>query len=69
MGEDCSYADIFLFTCVRTVENTAGFEMLKAVVRKCPSADFPITAKIATSVGDMDVLKAWVGNRFSECTI
>ena len=69
MGEDCSYADIFLFTCVRTVESTPGFEMLRAVVGESPFADFPITAKIAASVGDIDVVRASVGNRFSECPI
>ena len=69
MGEGCSYADIFLFTCVRTVEKTPGFGMLRAVVGESPFADFPIIAKIAASVGDMDLVKASVGNRFSECPI
>ena len=69
MGEHCSYADIFLFTCVRTVENTSGFEMLRAVVGERPFADFPITAKIVASVGDMELVKESVGNKFSECPI
>ena len=69
MGEGCSYADIFLFTCVRTVEKTPGFEMLRAVVGESPFADFPITAKIAASVGNMELVKASVGNKFSECPI
>ena len=69
MGENCSYADIFLFTCVRTVENTSGFGMLRAVVGESPFADFPITAKIAASVGDMELVEASVGNKFSECPI
>ena len=69
MGEDCSYADIFLFTCVRTVENTQGFGMLRAVVGESPFADFPITGNIAASVGDMELVKASVGNKFSECPI
>ena len=69
MGEDCSYADIFLYTCVRSVENTPGFGMLRAVVGESPFADFPITAKIAASVGDMELVKASVGNKFLECPI
>ena len=64
MGEGCSYADIFLFTCVRTVENTPGFGMLRAVVGESPFAGFPIIAKIAASVGDIDLVKASVGNKF-----
>ena len=69
MGEDCSYADIFLFTCVRTLENTPGFGMFRAVVGENPFAKFPITAKIAASVGDIDLVKESIGSRFSECPI
>ena len=69
MGENCSYADIFLYTCVRTVENTPGFGMLRAVVGEEPFADFPITAAITTSFGNIELVKASVGNKFSECPI
>ena len=69
MGENCSYADIFLYTCVRAVENTPGFGMLRAVVGEDPFADFPITAAIAASVGNIDLVKAAVGNKFLECPI
>ena len=59
----------FLCICVRSVENTPGFGMLRAVVGESPFADFPITAKIVASVGDMELVKASVGNKFLECPI
>ena len=68
-GKDCSYADIFLYTCVRTVEETPGFGMLRAVVGDNPFADFPIIAGIADAVGAIDTVKASVGTKFSECPI
>ncbi len=43
--------------------------MLRAVVGERPFADFPITAKIVASVGDMELVKESVGNKFSECPI
>ena len=54
---------------MRTVENTPGFGMLRAVVGEDPFADFPITAAIATSIGKIDLVKTSVGNKFSECPI
>ena len=68
-GEHCSYADIFLYTCVGTVEETPGFGMLRAVVGDTPFAEAPITAGIAAAVGEIDVIKASVGSKFSECPI
>ena len=68
-GEHCSYADIFLYTCVRTVEETPGFGMLRAVVGDTPFAEAPMTAGIVAAVGEIDVIKASVGSKFSECPI
>lgn len=68
-GKDCSYADIFLYTCVRTVEETPGFGMLRAVVGDTPFADYPIIESIAAAVGDIEIVKATVGSKFSECPI
>ena len=46
-----------------------AFGMLRAVVGESPFADFPITGNIAASVGDMELVKESVGNKFSECPI
>ena len=68
-GKDGSYADIFLYTSVRTVEETPGFGMLRAVVGDQPFAEYPITSGIAAAVGEIDKVKASVGTKFSECPI
>lgn len=68
-GEDCSYADVFLYTCVRTVEETAGFAVLRAIVGEKPFAEFPKISKIAASVGDIDKVSTTVSDRFSTCPI
>lgn len=69
MGADCSYADIFLHTCVRTVQETAGFGMLRGVIGDTPFADFPIIASISEAVGKVEAVNATVGNKFSEAPI
>ena len=68
-GKQHSYADIFLYTCVRTVEETPGFGMFRAVVGDTPFADYPTVESIAAAVGDIDIVKATVGTKFSECPI
>lgn len=68
-GKQYSYADIFLYTCVRTVEETPGFGMLRAVVGDTPFADYPTVESIAAAVGVIDIVKATVGTKFSECPI
>ena len=68
-GADCTYADIFLHTCVRTVQETPGFGILRAVVGDTPFAEAPIATGIAAAVGEIDVIKASVGSKFSECPI
>jgi glutathione S-transferase len=69
MGADCSYADIFLYTCVRTVQETAGFGMLRGVIGDTPFADFPIIASISEAVGKIEAVSATVGNKFAEAPI
>jgi glutathione S-transferase len=68
-GADCTYADIFLYTCVRTVQETPGFGMLREALGGAPFADFPIISGISAAVGEIDTVAATVGNKFSECPI
>jgi glutathione S-transferase len=68
-GADCSYADTFLYTCVRTVQETPGFGMLREALGGAPFADFPIISGISAAVGEIDMVAATVGNKFSECPI
>ena len=43
--------------------------MLRAVVGDTPFADYPTVESIAAAVGDIDIVKATVGTKFSECPI
>ena len=43
--------------------------MLRAVVGDTPFAEAPTTAGIAAAVGEIDVIEASVGSKFSECPI
>lgn len=68
-GADCSYADIFLYTSVRTVQETGGFAILRDACDGQPFADFPTVLKICEEVGKIDQVAATVGSKFAECPI
>ena len=68
-GSKCSYADIFLFTCVRTTQETGGFGILRDELGRDPFEDYPIISQICNEVGKIDVVSKTVGSKFSECPI
>jgi len=68
-GSKCSYADIFLFTCVRTTQETGGFGILRDELGRDPFEDYPIITQICNEVGKIDVVSKTVGSKFSECPI
>ena len=67
-GEVCSYADIFLYTCVRAVQETGGFGLLREACNGDPFSGFPIVKNIADAVGEIGAVKA-SNSKFSECPI
>ena len=67
-GRICSYADIFLYTCVRAVQETGGFGLLREACNGDPFSSFPIVKNIADAVGEIDAVKA-SKSKFSECPI
>ena len=67
-GKICSYADIFLYTCVRAVQETGGFGLLRETCDGDPFSGFPIVKNIADAVGEIDAVKA-SNSKFSECPI
>lgn len=67
-GKVCSYADIFLYTCVRAVQETGGFGVLREACNGDPFNDFPIVKNVADAVGKIDAVKA-CNSKFSECPI
>ena len=68
-GENCSYADIFIFTCVRTVQETGGFEILREACGGDPFKDCPNILKICKTVGEMPKVIETVGSKFKDCPI
>lgn len=68
-GSNCSYADIFLFTCVRTVQETGGFGILRDELGGDPFKDYPIISNICNEVGKIDLVNETVGSKFSDCPI
>ena len=68
-GEDCSYADIFLYTCVRTTEKTGGFGVLREACGDNPFQAFPNILKVCDEVENIEKVKNTVGSKFSDCPI
>ncbi len=50
-GGDCSYADIFLYTCVRAVEKTGGFAILRDACGGDPFSGCEKVLQIVNNVG------------------
>ena len=68
-GSKCSYADIFLYTCVRTVQETAGFGILRETCGGEPFKDCPAILKICNEVGKMDAVIKSSGDIFEKAPI
>ena len=68
-GDNCSYADIFIFTCVRTVQETGGFDILREACGGDPFKDCPNILKICKAVGEMPKVIETVGSKFKDCPI
>ena len=68
-GSSCSYADIFLYTCVRTVQETGGFGILRDEFGGDPFKHCPTIASICSEVGSINEVVQTVGSKFSECPI
>ncbi len=68
-GAYCSYADVFLFTCVRTVQKTGGFAVLRDEFGGDPFEKCHVIQSICNEVGKIDEVTKAVGSKFSECPI
>ena len=68
-GSKCSYADIFLYTCVRTVQETAGFGILRDSCGGDPFKDCPTIASITNEVGKIDAVTKASGDIFEKAPI
>ena len=68
-GGDCSYADIFLYTCVRTTQKTGGFGILREVCGDDPFQAYPKILEVCDAVEKIEKVKETVGSKFSDCPI
>ena len=68
-GEKCSYADIFIYTCVRTVQETGGFAILRDACEGEPFKNCPNILKICDEVEKNPKVIETVGNKFKDCPI
>ena len=68
-GETCSYADIFIYTCVRTVQETGGFAILRDACQNEPFKNCPNILKICDEVEKNPKIIETVGNKFKDCPI
>ena len=68
-GLNCSYADIFLYTCVRTVQETGGFGILREEIGGDPFKNCPSITNICNEVGKIEAVTNAVGTKFSDCPI
>lgn len=65
----CSYADIFLYTCVRAVQNCPGFAGFREVYGSDPFINRPKILQVCKAVEDMQTVIDTVGAKFNECPI
>ena len=68
-GEECSYADIFIYTCVRTVQYTGGFEILREACQGQPFINYPNILKLWDNVENLPKVIETVGSKFKDCPI
>ena len=68
-GDNCSYADIFIYTCIRTVQETVGFEVLREACGGDPFKDYSNVLKICNAVGEIPKVIETVGSKFKDCPI
>ena len=68
IGSQCSVADIFLYTSVRTVEETGGFGLMRDACDGEPFAGYKTVSEIANAVGEIEEVKA-TQSKFADCPI
>ena len=69
IGAECFYADIFLYTCVTTVQESGGFGILRDACDGEPFADYPRVLEICTAVSKIDKVIDSVGSKFTDYPI
>ena len=69
VDDQCSYADIFLYTCVRAVQKCPGFSDFREVYGADPFENSKNLSRVCTAVGEIKEVSDTVGTKFNECPI
>lgn len=67
-GARCSYADIFLYTCVKAVSETGGFRVLRDACAGQPFLKFSKASGIVEAVSNIPEIQS-EASKFAECPI
>ena len=65
----CSYADIFLYTCVRAVQKCPGFSDFRALFGSDPFEKNKNLSRICMAVDRIKEVSDTVGTKFNDCPI
>jgi glutathione S-transferase len=65
----CSYADIFLYTCVRAVQKCAGFTEFREIYGSDPFSKSKKILEVCAAVESIKAVSETVGTKFEECPI
>ena len=65
----CSYADIFLYTCVRSVQKCGGFGEFRELYGSDPFANYENIGRICLAVESIPEVISTVGSKFDDCPI
>jgi len=69
LGDNCSYADIFIYTCVRAVQKCAGYSEFRALFDADPFANRRNILAVCNAVEAMEKVANTVGTKFDDCPI
>jgi glutathione S-transferase len=67
--ESCTYADIFLYTCVRAVQKCAGFSEFRNFYGSDPFSNSKKIESVCRAVESIKIVSDTVGTKFDECPI
>ena len=65
----CSYADIFLYTCVRAVQKCAGYNDFRKLCGSDPFANQTNILRVCEAVEEIKEVSTTVGTKFDDCPI
>ena len=65
----CSYADIFLYTCVRAVQKCPGFNDFRKVYAGDPFEKYKNISRVCAAVEVIKEVSDTVGTKFDDCPI